>query len=76
VIAFIGARQVNLEAGPLPTSLYTQMSPSLCLTMPYTADSPSPVPLPGPFVVKNGSKIRPRVTSSMPTPVSLIASMT
>ncbi len=33
-------------------------------------DRPSPVPLPTSFVVKNGSKTRARVSSSMPVPVS------
>jgi hypothetical protein len=32
--------------------------------------------LPTSLVVKNGSKIRARVAASMPTPVSLMASMT
>jgi len=39
--------------------------------MPCTTDRPSPVPSPGGFVVKNGSKIRRSVARSMPHPVSL-----
>src|SRR5262249_38874493 len=34
--------------------------------------SPSPVPRPGIFVVKNGSKMRERCSSAMPRPESLI----
>ena len=44
--------------------------------MPYTVDRPSPVPLPFSLVVKNGSKMRARVCSSMPQPVSVTASCT
>ena len=33
------------------------MCPPLCFTMPYTVARPSPVPLPGSLVVKNGSKM-------------------
>ena len=32
-----------------------ESSPPLCCTMPYTVDSPRPVPIPNPLVVKNGS---------------------
>ena len=34
-------------------------------------ESPKPVPFPEAFVVKNGSKIRFRTLSSIPTPVSV-----
>ncbi len=47
------------------------MAPLFCCTMPYTVASPSPVPLPASFVVKNGSKILDIVSLSMPLPVSL-----
>jgi len=46
------------------------MKPSWRLTMPNTALRPKPVPLPGGFVVKNGSKIRWRISAGMPLPVS------
>ena len=59
---------------PSPSSLCTHMSPPLCLMIPYTVESPSPVPLPASFVVKNGSNIRCRVDSSIPTPVSVTTS--
>ena len=48
------------------------MKPPLCFTMPYTVARPRPVPLPTPFVVKNGSKMRAFVSASMPRPVSRI----
>ena len=47
----------TLNVVPLPSSLYTQMCPPLCLTMPKTVERPRPVPLPCSLVVKNGSKI-------------------
>ena len=43
--------------------------------MPYTVESPRPVPFPGSFVVKNGSKMRSRISSGMPCPVSLTTSV-
>src|SRR6202021_652781 len=43
--------------------------------MPYTMASPNPVPR-SPLVVKNGSRQRRRVSSSMPIPVSLTSSNT
>ena len=55
---------------PAPGALDTRRWPSLCFTMPYTVARPSPVPLPGPFVVKNGSKIRACTSGVMPVPVS------
>ena len=61
---------------PCPGSLYTKMWPSLCLTIPWTVASPSPVPLPASLVVKKGSKMWPRTSLSMPCPVSLTAIIT
>ena len=43
---------------PRPASLSACTPPPDCLAKPYTCDRPKPVPLPTPFVVKNGSKIR------------------
>ena len=40
---------------PWPGSDSTQTYPSDCFTIPYTVDSPRPVPLPTSLVVKNGS---------------------
>jgi len=50
--------------------------PPCCFTIPYTVASPSPVPFPCPFVVKNGSKMCACVSSSIPVPVSLTDSIT
>src|SRR5207249_8964923 len=46
------------------------MPPPCCLTRPYTVDSPRPVPFPAGLVVKKGSNMCVRVSSSIPTPVS------
>ncbi|MOA54474.1 hypothetical protein D3C78_1780930 [compost metagenome] len=45
--------------------------PPSCSMNPCTIDSPSPVPLPTPLVVKNGSIAEASVTSSIPSPVSV-----
>ena len=39
-------------------------------------DSPNPVPLPGPLVVKNGSVALAKVAASMPDPVSAMVMCT
>ena len=44
--------------------------------MPYTIDSPSPVPLPVGLVVKNGSNAISSVAASIPCPVSPTSSST
>jgi len=38
--------------------------------MPRTVERPSPVPLPSPLVVKNGSQMRASTSGGMPVPVS------
>ena len=48
------------------------MVPPCALTMPWLTESPSPVPLPTSFEVKNGSKMRFRFSSGIPQPVSMI----
>ena len=50
--------------------------PPDCAARPCTIDKPSPVPLPGPLVVKKGSVAFASVASSMPTPVSEMAMRT
>ena len=55
---------------PRPGSLSTRMSPPCRLTIEYAIESPSPEPA-SPLVEKNGSKMRRRISSDMPTPVSL-----
>src|SRR3990172_2025346 len=52
------------------------MCPWLCFTIPYTVERPSPVPFPGGLVVKNGSKTRDRIFTSIPHPVSLTRNVT
>ena len=44
--------------------------------MPWHIASPSPVPRPCGLVEKNGSKMRLRVCSSMPVPVSVTDTLT
>ena len=51
-----------LKVVPRPNSLYTQIFPPLCVTIPWTVDKPSPVPFPTPLVVKKGSKMRDTVS--------------
>ena len=42
---------------PSPGVLSTVIFPPLCSTIPYTVESPSPVPLPPRLVLKKGSKM-------------------
>ena len=52
------------------------MKPPVCFTIPYTVESPSPVPLPTSLVVKNGSKILSMMSEGMPVPLSLTSTST
>ena len=61
---------------PCPGSLSTPMVPPCSSTMPRQSDSPSPVPSPGGFVVKKGSKILARIAAGIPGPVSAMARRT
>src|SRR6185312_779570 len=63
-----GMRTVKLV--PRPTALSTAMRPPWLRTMPSQIASPSPEPLPGGLVVKNGSKARSATAAGMPTPES------
>ena len=63
-----GKKRVKVE--PAPSWLSTITQPWCCLTIPYTVASPSPVPLPGSLVVKNGSNKWLTVAGLMPQPVS------
>ncbi len=58
------------KQAPDPGALSHSIHPSCSWTMPNAVDSPRPVPLSTSLVVKNGSKIRLRVSSSMPGPLS------
>ncbi len=53
-----------------------RVAPPDCAAKPWTIDRPSPVPLPCPLVVKNGSVARFKVASSMPVPESATATQT
>src|SRR5229473_1400769 len=52
------------------------MVPPCAATMPGTTERPRPAPCPTSLVVKNGSKMRRRVASSMPQPLSAMARRT
>jgi len=65
----------RLKELPRPGSLSTRISPLWRWMMEKDTDSPSPVPT-SPLVVKNGSKMRLRTCSGMPTPVSATVSTT
>ena len=52
------------------------MKPPWLRTIVSAVESPSPVPLPVSFVVKNGSKMRLMTSEGMPAPVSVTVSTT
>ena len=56
----------------------TRLISPLCKsrTIEYVVESPSPVPFPGSFVVKNGSKMRDWILSGTPGPLSEISTTT
>src|SRR5262245_54964490 len=62
-----GRRRVNRD--PLPGSLCTSIVPPWASTILRVVGSPNP--LPSARVEKNGSKIRARTASVIPTPVSV-----
>ena len=61
---------------PLPGALSASMKPLCLLITPYAMESPRPVPWPGSFVVKKGSKIWGRCSRSIPFPVSVMITLT
>src|SRR4029078_6904301 len=63
-----GRHKVNVV--PFPTSLSTRILPPCRSAMPRLTESPSPVPSPSLFPVKNGSKMRGSTVGGMPEPVS------
>src|SRR5438552_2531753 len=69
-----GSQTSNLV--PSPGFVVTSIAPPRSVTMPCTRDSPRPVPLPTPLVVKNGSNMRSSTAGRMPVPVSLTMSRT
>src|SRR5579872_3991184 len=58
---------VSVNVVPEPTSESTLICPPRRVMMLYATARPSPLPL-GPFVEKNGSKMRARTDSGMPWP--------
>src|SRR3954466_11697647 len=66
----------TLKTVPASNVLSTDTAPPFCLTMPYTVARPSPVPLPVPFVVKNGSNTCGGTSGGMPQPVCVTDNMT
>ena len=69
-------RSATRKTVPFPTSLSTVSSPPMSVTMRWQMASPSPVPTPTGFVVKNASKILPRISGAIPEPVSPTSTMT
>ncbi len=65
-----------LKVVPTSTLDWIVMLPRCSRAILRDTASPRPVPLPTPLVVKNGSKTLWRVSSSMPSPVSLTLNIT
>jgi hypothetical protein len=59
-----------VNALPRPGLLSTSTAAPRSLTMECTSESPSPLPAPTSFVVKNGSKIRSSTSGTIPIPES------
>ncbi len=60
----------RVSVAPRPCRLSTLTSPPCSCTIPYTMESPRPVPTPAGLVVKNGSKMRDTISGGMPGPSS------
>src|SRR5439155_125538 len=58
------------KLAPRPPFGSTEIRPPCSLRMLYVIESPSPVPVPTSFVVKNGSKMRCSTSRAIPGPVS------
>src|SRR4051812_48294285 len=69
-----GSTRVNRD--PTPVSLCSSMRPPCFSTIDRVIASPWPVPLPTSFVVKKGSKMRSRILSGMPQPLSCTCTRT
>jgi len=70
----MGSDILNID--PTPTALDAVKEPPWSWIIFCETDSPSPVPLPGSFVVKNGSKTFCKVSSDMPWPLSFTSMKT
>src|SRR5207248_2230381 len=64
-----GSVMRNVAPAPEPPPS-TSSRPPCAVTIPWLMASPSPVPWPTSFVVKNGSKMRSRTSAGMPDPSS------
>ena len=62
---------VKVIVVPLPRSLSATILPPMLSTIIKQTERPSPVPLPGSLVVKKGSKMLPKLTASIPNPLSV-----
>ncbi len=70
------AAMMTRNVVPLPTEVSSSIRPPWAATiLPLTA-RPSPVPSPTSRVVKNGSKIRSRISAGIPCPVSRTSAIT
>src|SRR5439155_17748282 len=74
--ATTGVRGKRTSKQVRPGSESTRISPRWRWTICWAIPSPNPVPSPWSLVVKNGSKMRPRIVSGMPGPVSVIRTAT
>src|SRR6266545_3291905 len=70
----LGSSIVNVA--PEPGLVSSVMRPPCSCTIPWQIDRPSPVPLPSPLVVKNGSNTRAATSSDMPGPESVTLTAT
>jgi hypothetical protein len=66
----------TVKVVPTPIALSTPIHPPWSRMIPYVTLSPSPVPSPTSFVVKNGSKTRSMCSASMPVPLSFTRTVT
>src|ERR1700676_734791 len=65
----LAARKAIEKIAPPLGGLATFTCPPCSRTIPNTIANPRPVPTPAGLVVKNGSKIRPKVSAGMPGPL-------
>ena len=76
VQALLTGLNVTRKSAPAPNRLSTLHVPPWSAMMRWQRESPKPVPTPGGFVVKKGSKRRVWISGGMPGPVSATCRMT